>query len=223
MTARTETGTLPPDRESFGIRPEAPWTGNARMADFALIQDPTDDELLRRTAGGDATAFAAFYDRHSALLLGIVRRILLDDAESEDVLQDSLVQVWERAAVYDPAMGRPLGWVITLTRNKAIDRLRSRHRRVSVLQDNATAIEAATQVCGDSSPASQSQVAEAGNAVHCAVHGLPDEQRQAIELAFFGGLSHMEIAVRLAIPVGTIKARIRRGMMALRDSLEGNL
>ena len=81
----------------------------------------------------------------------------------------------------------------------------------------------ATQAACASSPASQSQTADAGKAVHGAIHGLPVEQRQAIELAFFGGLSHVEIADRLSIPVGTIKARIRRGMLALRDRLEGNL
>ncbi len=193
------------------------------MSDFAETQEPTDADLLQRTARGDAAAFGEFYDRHSALLLGIVRRILNDDAEAEDVLQDAFVRIWEHAGAYQPAMGRPLGWAVALTRNKAIDRLRSRRRRASVLLGNAPAIEEATQAACESSPASQSQTADAGKAVHGAIHGLPVEQRQAIELAFFGGLSHVEIADRLAIPVGTIKARIRRGMLALRDRLEGNL
>lgn len=182
----------------------------------------TDEALLSRIAGGDAAAFAAFYDRHSSLLFSIATHVLRDDREAEDILQEAMVSLWERAGSYNQSLGRPMSWAITLTRNRAIDRLRALKRR----QHGATQpIDELETVLADpaASASDNAMSQESAGLVRAALVDLPSEQRQAIELAFFRGLSHFEIAEKLRVPLGTIKARIRRGMLFLRDALEGSL
>jgi RNA polymerase sigma-70 factor (ECF subfamily) len=179
-----------------------------------------DANLLRQTAAGDVDAFGLLYDRTSCVLLAIAGRILRDDAAAEDLLQEVYVQVWEKAATFNAAMGRPVTWLITLTRNRAIDRLRSSQRRARVLQ--AVQEEAAAELfpgTGGAAVAEPDGGMERNQILREALSQLPAEQRIAIELAFFGGLSQSEIAERLASPLGTIKARIRRGMIQLRTAL----
>ena len=179
--------------------------------------DLTDAELLRRIAAGDAEAFGQLYDRTSRVLFSMARQILRNDAAAEDLLQDVYVQVWDRAGSFDESLGRPITWLITLTRNRAVDRLRSSQRFERM-------IEAAQQ---------ESALTSAGNAavepemdgdqrrvIRAALNGLSAEQRQALDMAFFGGLTQSEIAEELKVPLGTVKARIRRGMLQLRDALK---
>ncbi len=182
----------------------------------------TDEALLSRIAGGDAAAFAAFYDRHSSLLFSITTHVLRDDREAEDVLQEAMVALWERAASYDRMLGKPVSWAITLTRNRAIDRLRALKRRQHGASQPIDELE--TVLADPAASASENAMShESAGLVRAALVDLPGEQRQAIELAFFRGLSHFEIAEKLRVPLGTIKARIRRGMLCLRDALEGSL
>ncbi len=183
------------------------------MSEICTTTEPGDEALLARMAGGDGAAFEAFYDRHAALLWGLAMRILGNSAEAEDVLQDAFVLIWERAAAYDPRLGRPLSWAVALTRNKAVDRLRSLRRREQVA---ATVLSLPPTVESAGDPAAASSIAEASDAVVAALGRLPAAQRQALELAFFSGLSQTEIASKLGQPLGTIKARIRRGMLQLR-------
>lgn len=186
-------------------------------------ESPDDTELFARIASGDAEAFAGFYDRHSRLLFGIAFKILGSTHEAEDILQDACVTLWERAPLYDSRLGTPLSWVVTLTRNKAIDRLRF-HRRKADLVESAAA-EASVQQDSASSEQSAHAVATGEDAVliRAALETLSPDQREALHLGFFCGLTHAEIAERLNQPLGTIKARIRRGMLTLRDALEGRL
>ena len=182
----------------------------------------TDEALLSRIAQGDSAAFASFYDRHSNLLFSIATHVLRDDREAEDVLQEAMVSLWERAASYNQSLGRPMSWAVTVTRNRAIDRLRALKRR----QHGASQpIDELETVLADpaASAADNAMSRESAGLVRAALVALPDDQRTAIELAFFRGLSHLEIAEQLRIPLGTIKARIRRGMLFLRDALEGSL
>ncbi|MCC7373108.1 MAG: sigma-70 family RNA polymerase sigma factor [Verrucomicrobiales bacterium] len=192
------------------------------MTNEPAIQDPSDESLFAGIAGGDAAAFETFYDRYERMFFGLVLRILRDEKEAEDVLQEAAVLIWERALQYHAALGRPLSWAVTLVRNKAIDRLRAGKRRGDLLEkaaDEWGAVEA-----GFSVPSEPAKVGVDGaEIVKRSLLGLPLEQRQAIELAFFGGLSQSEIADHLKQPLGTIKARIRRGMITLRDALEGAL
>ncbi|MFO1498083.1 MAG: sigma-70 family RNA polymerase sigma factor [Verrucomicrobiota bacterium] len=183
----------------------------------------TDVELLQHIAGGDTAALGSLYDRHSATLFALACRILNDSKEAEDVLQDVFVQLWERAADFDPDQGRVLGWALTLTRNRAIDRLRATHRRRARLVED-TEGEAIQDYPAQTVSAPEAVCAgEQGHLVRSALAALPPPERRAIELAFFDGLSQTEVASALNEPLGTIKARIRRGMQKLRRQLASHL
>ena len=179
-------------------------------------QDAVEIELLRKAAGGDRTAFAELYDRYSRILYAAALKILNNPDDALDVTQDSFLQIWDKAALYDPARGRPLTWALTLLRNRSIDRLRSIQRRAR-LHDEAE--QEARVIPTVSSPDSVDEVSaiERGEIIRSAVLKLSPDQREAIELAFFGGLTQNEVAERLHQPLGTVKARIRRGMLRLRE------
>jgi RNA polymerase sigma-70 factor (ECF subfamily) len=178
-----------------------------------------DVELLRQIAGGDRAAFAEFYDRHSTLMFSVATRILNDPAEAQDVLQEAFLQIWEKAAKFDPKLGKASSWAAILARNKAIDRIRASQRR-SRLAEEAGAAQAIAEDVADS--VNESLVGpEQAQLIQSAILELPGEQRQAIELAYFSGLTQDEISKKLNTPLGTVKARIRRGLLKLRDQLEG--
>jgi RNA polymerase sigma-70 factor (ECF subfamily) len=173
-------------------------------------------ELLERVGQGDTRSFEELYDRLSGVLFSTAYRVLNNQVATEDVLQDVFVQIWEKAPLYNPALGKPLTWAMTLTRNKAIDRLRSTQRR-NRLQENAQSESEILEQFDDRSSFEAVASAESGNMVRRAVAKLSKDQRQVIELAFFSSMTQTEIAKRLKLPLGTIKARIRRGMLKLRD------
>ena len=174
---------------------------------------------MRRLCAGERPAFLEFYDRYAALLLSVAARVLGSRPEAEDVLQDVCTQIWRNPEGYDAALGSLSGWAVTLARNKAIDRIRaaSRHRRLieevalGVGQDESAGASANDLLYGK----------EVAARVRVGLDTLPSEQREVIELAFFAGLSQTEIASRLGQPLGTVKARIRRGMLKLRERLGG--
>ncbi|SRR6266446_1332005 len=173
--------------------------------------------LLGRIAARDRAAVAEFYDAVAGLLFSTALRILGDAPEAEEVIQDVFVQIWNKAAAFDPAIGTALHWALSITRHRSIDRLRARQRRRRVMDEFQE--EAAAAAVADP-PAPAGLAAEELAAVRKAVGALPPEQRQAIELAFFSGLTHVEIAEALREPLGTVKARVRRGMLKLRESLQ---
>ncbi|MFH1497060.1 MAG: sigma-70 family RNA polymerase sigma factor [Verrucomicrobiota bacterium] len=181
---------------------------NRRVADL-------DAPLLARIANGDQDALGELYDRFSRPLLATVYRILNDQREAEDIVHDAFVAVWQKAADYDPTRGSAFSWVMTLTRNRALDRVRSRKRRAELLAQSAPADLGYDQTPPDVALAAD--IGERGAAVRQAFGELPAEQRQALELAYFSGLTQQEIADRLQQPLGTVKARIRRGLLKLRD------
>jgi RNA polymerase sigma-70 factor (ECF subfamily) len=174
-------------------------------------------QLLRQIAKQDRQALADFYDQTAATLFSVAARILGDPHEAEEVIQDVFVQIWDKASLFDPAVGVPLHWALTITRRRAIDRLRARQRRSRLIdQIQQMAPEPIIDFASAQSSLTEDEVA----AVRGALTALPVEQRQAIEMAFFGGLTHQAIAETLSEPLGTIKARIRRGMLSLRESLQ---
>jgi RNA polymerase sigma-70 factor, ECF subfamily len=179
-------------------------------------------ELLKRVGQGDSKSFEELYDRLSGVLFSTAYRVLNNQVAAEDVLQDVFVQIWEKAPLYNPALGKPLTWAITLTRNKAIDRLRSTQRR-NLLQENAQSESEIFEQFDDRSSFEAVASAETGNLVRKAVARLSKDQRQVIELAFFSSMTQTEISERLKLPLGTIKARIRRGMLKLRDLVSPEL
>jgi len=176
----------------------------------------SDVELLREIGARNRVAFARFYDQYSKLLFSIAFKILNDAKEAEDVLQEVFLQIWDKAGQYDARLGKPVSWAVTLTRNKAIDHIRSSQRRTKLMEAAATEMSAPAEESANDSVRGR----ESAALISSAVAELPAEQRQAIELAFFRGLTQNEISETLKEPLGTIKARIRRGMLKLRDRLE---
>ncbi|MCI0746357.1 MAG: sigma-70 family RNA polymerase sigma factor [Verrucomicrobia subdivision 3 bacterium] len=183
--------------------------------------EQTQAELLRRIAAQDREALAQFYDEMAGVLFSTAVRILGDALEAEEAVQDVFVQIWNKAATFDFALGLPLHWALGITRNRCVDRLRARKRRSYLLRELAEEgmVDPVTPVAESGRALSADESA----AVRSAVGGLPREQRQAIEMAFFGGMTHPEIAEALHEPLGTIKARIRRGMLKLRENLQAYL
>ena len=180
--------------------------------------EETQTQLLRRVAAHDRQALAEFYDHVAGVLFSIAVRILGDPEEAEEVIQDVFVQIWEKAPMFDLALGTPFHWAVSITRNRSIDRLRSRQRRTRVIEELRADMTSEAELYISAGPASLDT--ESISIVRGAVASLPSEQRQAIEMAFFNGLTHVEIAKKLSEPLGTVKARIRRGMLKLRESLQ---
>ena len=184
--------------------------------------DTTDISLLQRIAARDTAALAELYDRHSRLLFGLLLRIVRDRGEAEEILQEAFVRVWTRAESYDARMGGPLPWIVRVARNRAIDRLRA--RRVRAIVDapalDMAALEATAPATGIQSPEAAVLDSERRQKLTGALAGLPGEQRQLIEAAFFEGYTHSELAQRFELPLGTVKTRIRLGMIAMRKGLE---
>jgi RNA polymerase sigma-70 factor (ECF subfamily) len=178
--------------------------------------------LLQRVGQEDRAAFEALYERYSGILFSTAYRVLNDQEAAEDVLQDVFVQIWDKAPMYDSKRGKPLTWAVTMTRNRAIDRLRSKLRR-NRLQDDLERESSVFEKMDDQSSVDAVDAIEKSKIVRKAVTQLTKDQREAIELAFFSGLTQSEIAGRLNEPLGTVKARIRRGMMKLKDLIQPNL
>ena len=192
-----------------------------------MERDPSLDleaevELLRRIGAGDLRSFEEFYRRFGGVLFATIIRILNHQEAAEDVLQEVFLQIWEKAPLYDAARGKPLTWVVTLARNRAIDRLRSTQRSLR-LHSEAEREAQAFDPAEERSSVDALEAVETGKLVREAVRKLSKDQKEAISLAFFSGLTQTEIAERLGEPLGTVKARIRRGMMRLRELLKSRI
>ena len=176
-----------------------------------------DAQLLRRIAGRDRSALSQLYDRYAGVLYSTACRILNSPEEAGDVLEEVFVKLWDTASRYDPAQGGPFHWALTITLRQAIDRLRASRRRYLFIGE----ITVEGEDAGRAWPSGTAEVftREQAAAIHAAVAALPLEQRQAIELAFLGGMNQNEIAASLRQPLGTIQARVRRGILKLRHSL----
>lgn len=176
--------------------------------------------LLSAMARGEKAALGRLYDLLAKPLYSLAYRVLNDSAEAQDIVQDVFLQLWNKAAVYETNRGSVFAWAATLTRNRAIDRLRMRKRRAEIIAESAAEIH---EVAPSSSGADNLWLQEQAGAVRTALTTLAPEQKAAIELAFFTGLTQQEIAAQLNEPLGTIKARIRRGLLKLREALPARL
>ena len=180
----------------------------------------SDVELLHAVARGDEAALARLYDAYRVILFGLLVRILNSREEAEDVLQEVFVQVWRRAKDFDEKRGKPFTWLVTLTRSRAIDRLRAlgaRQRLVAGAAQDQDETEQVSDALTDAVRAEQQTV------VRRALAELPEEQRHTLVLAYFDGLTQSEIASKLNAPLGTIKTRMRSGMIKLRALLGSQL
>jgi RNA polymerase sigma-70 factor (ECF subfamily) len=171
--------------------------------------------LIRSAAGGDQSALDGLYDATSPLVFGLVLRIVGDRPTAEEVLLDVYTQAWRQAANYDEERGAPLAWLMTIARSRAIDRLRSgKHEQYKEPLDAVREISDT-----DPNPEQATVDSERRRLVCSALEALPAEQREVVELAYYSGLSHSEIALRLGQPLGTVKTRTRLAMIKLRDML----
>ncbi len=171
----------------------------------------TESDLLRRIATArDPAAFAAFYDRYAARVYGLLLKLLRNRTDADDVLQETFFQVWNRAGCFDPARSIPEGWILMLARSRALDRLRKRP---------TTSVAAIPETSVVAEPGSDLLREEAATALRLALADLPPEQREPIRLAFLDGRTHEQIARALEQPLGTVKTRIRQGMLKLRERL----
>jgi RNA polymerase sigma-70 factor (ECF subfamily) len=178
--------------------------------------------LMERTGQGDRGSFEQLYERFSGVLFSTALHVLGNQEAAEDVLQDVFVSIWEKAPLYDADRGKPLTWAVTLTRYKAIDRLRSLQRK-GALHDRIEQESRIFEKHTGKTSLDEVDAAEKSKIVREAILRLSPTQREAIELAFFGGLTQAEIAEKLREPLGTVKARIRRGMMRLKEMISGSL
>jgi RNA polymerase sigma-70 factor (ECF subfamily) len=178
-----------------------------------------DRALLRRIVARDETAVAELYDRHSRMIYSVILRILRNSTDAEDVLQDVFVRVWTRADTYDDRLGSPAAWLVRIARNRAIDRFRSKRTRGEA-GPATDAPERDVPASPAESPDLVVQGSVTADAVRGALSALPESQRVLIEAAFFEGYTHQELASKFGVPLGTVKTRIRTGMLALRERLE---
>lgn len=174
--------------------------------------------MMRQVAGRDAAALRTLYQRTSAKLFGICLRLLGDDAEAQDVLQEVYVTVWNKAASFDAARASPITWLATLARNRAIDRLRGRGAQGGLVRDD---FDGAMAVADDR-PSSFDvlEQAEDSSRLHRCLEELEETARGMIRAAFFDGATYPQLAEAAGVPLPTIKSRIRRGLMRLRGCLE---
>ena len=187
---------------------EAPGPGSAKRADADL------DALLTLVARGDQGAFEALYERLARPAYGLIRKVLRDPAQSEEVVQEVLLEVWRTASRFDPARGGAATWVLTIAHRRAVDRVRSEAAAAGREQRTSRAAGAAREDVADSVEATL----EAELLRRC-LDGLSDVQRESITLAYYGGYTYPEVAKLLEVALGTIKSRIRDGLNRLRDCL----
>lgn len=181
-----------------------------------------DEELMDRLMGRDLDAFQAIYDRYADLVFSVALRVVGDAHVAEDVTQDVFLRVWRRPEHFDVRRGRFVTWLLSVTRNRSIDERRGYSRRLRHEALPAAAEEELALPSADPNddPALASVLADERAAVRRAMEVLPPEQRLAIQLAYFGGLTQQEIANKLGQPLGTVKTRIRLGMQKMRGALE---
>lgn len=183
--------------------------------------EPQDDDkdlsrLIERIAAGDQSALAVLYDITGSLVFGLSLRIVSERSAAEEVFLDVYKQIWRQASLYNSERGAPMAWILTITRSRALDRIRA-HKRDQKLKEQFTA-EPQTDYTRNN-PEKDFALSERAAMVRAALGDLPPEQRDVIELAYYSGLSHSEIAAQLNQPLGTVKTRVRLGMIKLRELL----
>ncbi len=194
--------------------------GGAGTLQAASAKPTADQDVVQRMANGDAGALATLYDSQIRAVFSLAFRIVSDEDEAQDVVQEVFAQAWAQAGRYDPARGSVSSWLLTMTRSRAIDRLRARRARPEStrLPEDLAVVDLPDPARGQEHAVLQD---EAANRVRAALQELPLLQRVAIELAYYEGLTQSEIAERLEQPLGTVKTRIRTGLLKLREALAG--
>ena len=185
------------------------------IGDARPVGAASHEQLLAQVAQGDRVAFAMLYDGTAARVHGLIRRLLVDHAQAEEVTQEVYLEIWQSAARYEPTRGSAITWMLTLAHRRAVDRIRasqaSRERDSRIgIRDFAPEYD---------SVAEAAEIKIESERVKRALANLTELQRQAVTLAYFRGLSHSEVSALLRVPIGTVKTRLRDGMIRLRDEL----
>src|SRR5437867_1636829 len=178
---------------------------------------PEDARLLAAVAGGDQQALGVLYRRRGCLIYSLLVRMLVNEMEAQEVMQDTFIRIWQRAAQYGPGRSSPLAWMLMIARGRAFDRLRARSRQAAgraAYEQEVASLEL------EINRPSRDERDELIEVCASALNRLPDVQARALQLAFFRGWTHQEIATAVGEPLGTVKARIRRGLLALRQALK---
>lgn len=175
----------------------------------------TDEDVLLRVARGDQAAFEQLYDRFAGPVYGVVRRVVRDPAQSEEVTQEVLTEVWRTATRFDPDKGKASTWILVMAHRRAIDRVRS----VQASRDRTERVGIAQHERDHDHVSEEVETRFEHEAVRTALDELTDLQRQAVELAYYGGMTYREVSELLDTPLGTIKTRIRDGLIRLRDTM----
>jgi RNA polymerase sigma-70 factor (ECF subfamily) len=187
-----------------------------RSQDFESVDKPaTKETLLAQIADGDQAAFGALYDEISPRVFGLIRRLLVDHAQSEEVTQEVFLEIWQNASRYEPSKGGASTWILTMAHRRAVDRIRSSQSG----RDRDVKIGIRDFVSDYDNVADTVETTIEHERVKEAMKQLTELQRQAVSLAYYGGYSHSEVATMLSVPIGTVKTRLRDGMIRLRDEL----
>lgn len=215
------------------VQPRRGWSYQSPSGSFFLACAPavpplesdevpmSPEECLQRIAKGEEAALGELYDQLGGLLFSLARRVTGNDREAEEIVQDVFVTVWRNAGTFDAKRASPTTWLTTLARNKAIDRLRASRRRLPAAPNDAEFMPETRDLAPD--PAQNAASDDRRERVAGWLNELPPNQRQAVELAFFDGLTHPEIAARLSETIGTVKSRIRLGLDRLRQKMKGDV
>jgi RNA polymerase sigma-70 factor (ECF subfamily) len=218
MYLRSDPGGAAPPRRTV----RSPSRRPDDVVDSASSARADDASLLDAMRQGDERAAATLYDRHSPIVFGLALSIVQDRSDAESVLLDVFAQAWRDAARYDATRGSVASWLLVLARSRALDHVRSKGRRARLTPLSVDDAPPSALIASDvpSDPSLAVEASDRHDQVAAALSELPDAQRAAIELAFFEGLSHSEIAEQLREPLGTVKTRIRLGMTKLRQLLQ---
>jgi RNA polymerase sigma-70 factor (ECF subfamily) len=191
-----------------------------------LADRPADDDfaLMDALASRDEGALSLLYDRHASAVMGVCVRILRERSDAEEVTGEVFTELWERASRYDATRGHPIAYLLNLARSRAIDRLRNRARRERIIVEADAAASGGSKHSAEAvaagSPFAEARTGQMRTHIERAMGELHPEQKRALTLAYFDGMSHSEIASALSEPLGTVKTRIRQGLLRLRESLD---
>ena len=180
-----------------------------------------DETLMARIQERDPEALAALYDRYSGILKSLIMGVIHNDAEADDLLQEIYMEIWNQAAHYSAQKGKPLGWIVTLTRRRSIDRLRKKQAYARAEERLQNETEQQPEAWVHNSTEDDIEVSDTRRLILGILKHLPPAQRDAIDMAFYHGMSQREIAAKTGIPLGTIKTRLELGLKKISEALRG--